>query len=369
MKEINLAKVIIAKRREKGITQDELAEYVGVSKASVSKWETGHSYPDITHLPVLASYFDITIDQLVDYSRQLPKAEIEKTYARLAASFASEPFEDVITECEMLVKKYYSCYPLLLKIALLYINHAPMAADAERRTQILRTVIGLCERTVNDCRETGIVREAMVYQAMCHMSVGEPSMVLELLDNDDLSIALYGTIIAQAHQMMGNVEKAKEIVQLELLQNLMSTFEGLLSHIRLNMDDFETARAAYERAESLSELFNMRRLNPNNSGILYALGAHVYQAAGKSKEAIEILGKYVDVCTNGFFPFAVRGDSFFSMVDNWLQENSGSIPRDEAVVKKGMLNDVLLDPAFNDLRDLPEFIDLTRRLEKLIEGA
>lgn len=43
MKEINIGKMIITKRKEKGITQDELAAYMGVSKASVSKWETGVS--------------------------------------------------------------------------------------------------------------------------------------------------------------------------------------------------------------------------------------------------------------------------------------------------------------------------------------
>lgn len=43
MKEINIGKMIITKRKEKGITQDELAAYMGVSKASVSKWETGGS--------------------------------------------------------------------------------------------------------------------------------------------------------------------------------------------------------------------------------------------------------------------------------------------------------------------------------------
>lgn len=43
MKEINIARTIIDKRKEKGITQEDLAEYIGVSKASVSKWETGVS--------------------------------------------------------------------------------------------------------------------------------------------------------------------------------------------------------------------------------------------------------------------------------------------------------------------------------------
>ena len=40
MKEINIARTIINKRKEKGLTQDELASYIGVSKAAVSKWET-----------------------------------------------------------------------------------------------------------------------------------------------------------------------------------------------------------------------------------------------------------------------------------------------------------------------------------------
>ena len=43
MKEINIARTIINKRKEKGLTQDELAGHIGVSKAAVSKWEIGGS--------------------------------------------------------------------------------------------------------------------------------------------------------------------------------------------------------------------------------------------------------------------------------------------------------------------------------------
>ncbi len=57
MKEINIAKTLVVKRKEKGITQEELAKYIGVSKVSISKWETGQSYPDITFLPLDGYYF------------------------------------------------------------------------------------------------------------------------------------------------------------------------------------------------------------------------------------------------------------------------------------------------------------------------
>ncbi len=60
MKEINIAKMLVTKRREKGITQDEIASYIGVSKASVSKWETGQVIPtlhfchSLRHISILA---------------------------------------------------------------------------------------------------------------------------------------------------------------------------------------------------------------------------------------------------------------------------------------------------------------------------
>ena len=96
MKEINIARVLMNKRREKGITQDELASYIGVSKASVSKWETGQSYPDVTFLPQLAAYFNISIDELMDYRPQMTREDIRKLYRRLSADFAAKPLAECL---------------------------------------------------------------------------------------------------------------------------------------------------------------------------------------------------------------------------------------------------------------------------------
>ena len=67
MKELNLSSILLENRHKRGITQEQLAAFLGVSKASVSKWETGATYPDITLLPRLASYFHISIDELIGY--------------------------------------------------------------------------------------------------------------------------------------------------------------------------------------------------------------------------------------------------------------------------------------------------------------
>ena len=76
MKEINLGHILIENRHRLGITQEDLAAYMGVSKAAVSKWETGTTYPDITLLPKLADYFNISIDKLMGYEPQMTREEI-----------------------------------------------------------------------------------------------------------------------------------------------------------------------------------------------------------------------------------------------------------------------------------------------------
>jgi transcriptional regulator with XRE-family HTH domain len=52
-------------RKKKGITQDQLAEHIGVSPQAVSKWENDLSCPDSTLLPQIADYFNITMDELL----------------------------------------------------------------------------------------------------------------------------------------------------------------------------------------------------------------------------------------------------------------------------------------------------------------
>ena len=65
-------------RKEARLTQDDLASFLGVTKASVSKWETGQSYPDIALLPKIATYFGISVDQLIGYEPQMSKANIKR---------------------------------------------------------------------------------------------------------------------------------------------------------------------------------------------------------------------------------------------------------------------------------------------------
>jgi len=312
MKQINCATVIAEHRRQKGITQEELAAHLGVVKATVSKWETGASYPDIAQLPVLAAFFDISVDTLINYAPQMPEAEIVKLYQRLALDFTQQPFESVIAEIEGMIKKYYSCYSLLHRMALLYINHAPMAGDAERTAQIIRAAIKLCQRVTGNSKDQQLTWATINIQAVCHLAVNEGEAVLELMGDSMMMSLPDRTHIAQAHRLMGNEDKAQETMQADLFIKIMEIFQSMMVALQSNINDFARAEALYLRAEALADLFNMRRINVNNMAMLYILGAMMYQTATHTEKSLSVLKKYADVCINDFFPFAVRGDDFLT---------------------------------------------------------
>lgn len=80
MPNLKIGENIKAKRRERDLTQEELANMLGVSKAAVSKWENSESYPDITLLPQIAQLFHITMDELFDYTLEYKPLKIINQY-------------------------------------------------------------------------------------------------------------------------------------------------------------------------------------------------------------------------------------------------------------------------------------------------
>lgn len=65
-------------RRDKNITQDTLAEYLGISYQAVSKWENNAGYPDISLLPAIAGFFGVSADYLLGIDQENSESKIEK---------------------------------------------------------------------------------------------------------------------------------------------------------------------------------------------------------------------------------------------------------------------------------------------------
>ena len=63
---MNLGKKIAELRKKNNLSQEELAEKVGVARQTISKWEIGDTTPDINQVKIISKIFNISIDELVD---------------------------------------------------------------------------------------------------------------------------------------------------------------------------------------------------------------------------------------------------------------------------------------------------------------
>lgn len=365
MKEINIARKLMEKRKEKAITQEELAEYIGVSKASVSKWETEQSYPDITFLPQLAAYFNISIDELVGYSPQMTKEDIKKLYYSLTAQFSTRPFDDVIDECHKVIKKYYSCFPLLLQMAGLLLNHYMLAKERDKQEDILQEVIGLCQRIKAEAVEVKMIDEANSLEAICCLMLNNPDQVIHLLDGIMKPNSSNETILASAYQMTGNMQKAKEVLQIGLYQHLIELMGILPSYLLAYQDAPEQFEIILQRATCLAENFDLDRLHAAVMLQVYLAAAQGYAMHNNQEKALDMIGKYADVCASEAFPFTLHGDDFFDSIDQWFADFDlgNQAPRDDKVIKKSMLQAIIENPVFNGFTNQSRFKSIIAEME------
>ncbi len=74
--DMTIGKRIALLRKEKGLTQEDLANAMGVSPQAVSKWELGQTCPDISALPKLADLLEVTVDELLSGKQELPAVRV-----------------------------------------------------------------------------------------------------------------------------------------------------------------------------------------------------------------------------------------------------------------------------------------------------
>lgn len=95
----NIAKL----RKLKNLTQEQLAEMVGVSPQAVSKWENGLSCPDITLLPTIAKIFGITVDELL--GNEIDAEKIRETQNNYEKSSKSRNSGNITRQLKIIITK------------------------------------------------------------------------------------------------------------------------------------------------------------------------------------------------------------------------------------------------------------------------
>jgi Predicted transcriptional regulators len=150
-------------RRERNLTQEELAGFLGISFQAISKWERGDGYPDITFLPVIANFFDVTLDELLGMNEIRSEEHLNEIHAQWKENNANGKNAENILLMREALRIYPNQYLLMVQLVTsLEKCEAPAEAQSKNRAE----AIEISERIVEYCPDAEI-RNAFLFN-VCH---------------------------------------------------------------------------------------------------------------------------------------------------------------------------------------------------------
>ncbi len=205
-------------RRSKDLTQEEVATHLGISFQAISKWERGEGYPDITMLPILANYYQVTVDELIGMDEISSAKKLDAINLLWKENRQAEKHRENVALMRDALKSYPNNALLLIQLS----------ASLER-----------LDGTESEKRE--YLKESIAVQ----------EQILRYCDDSDVrGAALFN--IADAYYRYGNYEKALEYAN--KLPNLFKTRETAL--VRILKDDGEKNKTARSAIEPLAWLLS-----------------------------------------------------------------------------------------------------------------
>ncbi len=158
---LDFGSIIRNMRRQRELTQEQLAETLGVTCQAVSKWETNTSYPDISLLPIIADYFGVSIDTLLGHDISRRQEEIAQACAKAQEMFERNGYFEAISFLREMLIKYPGTDRLMYALAwalsgtlsltgsyefydeaiIMYHKILEISTDIELRTKVCRDLV------------------------------------------------------------------------------------------------------------------------------------------------------------------------------------------------------------------------------------
>ena len=167
---IKLGEKIKSLRKQKNISQEVFANYLGVSFQAVSKWENGNTMPDVTMIPAIASFFGISTDELFDFNL----FETEKQVKAICAESWKYRNSDV-AKSEEILRKGLQRYPgndIILNNLLYTLDYQTRAEE----------VISICKSLITSTKDDSVKYDACRILATCYKENGKVDLIKPTLE-------------------------------------------------------------------------------------------------------------------------------------------------------------------------------------------
>ncbi|MBR5445717.1 MAG: helix-turn-helix transcriptional regulator [Clostridia bacterium] len=340
---MNIGTNIYTLRKEKKITQAQLAEKLGVSEQSVSKWENNQCAPDVSLFPVIAEYFGVSIDRIFGYHRNSYADDVK------AIIKAADDSMDTYKEIEIIsegLKKYPNSPDLkiYLSFSLSMVNR--ISEDENERNEAVTKAIRLCTEVIDTCGDNKQVDSALDMLTHIYNETGNYSKAEEAISK--MSADSYNARIVGMVSMLGLKRCHTEQDQFakESLWKLYWTMNHVfacITHSYMVNKEYEKAIAFYEAYEKHLSVFD------NGCSDFYATDkifacenkANVYMKMGEKEKCLAELKRFFiladqvrSVARSSDFHIAIRNPIYFSNISEEILEEYMAEIQPEGVLGK-----------------------------------
>lgn len=266
---LNIGETIKELRKERGITQEEFAEFIGVSCQSVSRWEKNSCYPDIELIPMIADFFNISTDRLMGVNETKEKASVNKFLEEYQYAISKGKIDECINIARNGVKEFPNNYVLLDKLMYaLFVSGDDDGNIPEWKENMEKydaEITELGERIMKYCPDQNIRLSATARLAFNHCVHGRK----------ELGKQIYATLpsmeFCREKQIWWSLEKEEKLPFLQ--DSIMKSYEMLRSFIWLLADadvtNIETEILAIKKVFELETLILDGNRPKNNWGAVW----------------------------------------------------------------------------------------------------
>lgn len=351
-----LSKVLQNRRKELGFTQEQVAEYLGVSTPAVNKWETGKSYPDIMLLAPLARLLETDLNTLLSFEAEMTKEQEVQILNRAADLIDKEGFEAGYRMLMEEIRVYPNCYSFICQAALV-MEGSFMLGTVTDKEAYMSEIEELYRRAL-ESEDLGIRGYAAGALISKYAMRQEYDRAWELLDSFPEITFDKKQMQANLLKAQGKEEAAAELLEKHLLTDVYNVYGRLMSLMELAVRAKDMERAGY-LADLGRETAQRFELSP------YAALVPEFQlyAAQKDKEGcLGALEKMVDSMKE---EWELSDSSLYSRI----QANKGGRISMKRMLT-GLLNTLEKDEELDFLKDEPRFwnlLKLSKDFQKTID--
>ena len=216
-------------RKEKKVSQEQLAEVLCTSRQAISKWERGDAYPDIDRIKELAIYFNVSIDYLLDYD--LASSSVNSFIDKIKKCYEEQDFSVSEEDIRLMVSKNtnnFNLYSHIVNYLVKYWSHNPSDHIASMIVEYSKKALVIYRAEDNKDVSASDIQKTIVSG---YMMMNRHDLAKEYIKDNNLNDMVIQ--LAECEYELGNYKEALYILSESFLKSIAQIVNESITQARL----------------------------------------------------------------------------------------------------------------------------------------